>query len=81
MEIFFDSKVSSYWALLEFFFHDYDPTKPNRQGNDLGPSYRSAIYYVDDVQERVALDTSADVDASGHWPGKVVTKLEPAGDL
>ena len=54
---------------------------PNRQGNDLGPSYRSAIYYLDDEQQKVALDTIADVDASGLWPGKVVTEVEPAGDF
>ncbi len=81
IEIFFDSKVISYRALLEFFFQIHDPTTLNRQGNDLGPSYRSAIYYSDDVQRKVALDTIADVDASGLWPGKVVTDVEPAGDF
>ena len=81
IEIHFDSKVISYRALLEFFFQIHDPTTPNRQGNDLGPSYRSAIYYLDDVQQKVALDTIADVDASGLWPGKVVTDVEPAGDF
>ena len=81
IEIFFDSKVTSYRALLEFFFQIHDPTTLNRQGNDLGPSYRSAIYYLDDVQRKVALDTIADVDASGLWPGKVVTDVEPAGDF
>jgi peptide-methionine (S)-S-oxide reductase len=73
--------VISYRALLEFFFQIHDPTTPNRQGNDRGPSYRSAIYYLDDVQQKVALDTIADVDASGLWPGKVVTDVEPAGDF
>ena len=81
IEIHFDSKVISYRALLEFFFQIHDPTTSNRQGNDLGPSYRSAIYYLDDVQQKVALDTIADVDASGLWPGKVVTDVEPAGDF
>ncbi len=81
IEVFFDSNVISYRALLEFFFQIHDPTTLNRQGNDLGPSYRSAIYYLDDVQRKVALDTIADVDASGLWPGKVVTDVEPAGDF
>ena len=81
IEIHFDSKVISYRSLLEFFFQIHDPTTPNRQGNDRGPSYRSAIYYLDDVQQKVALDTIADVDASGLWPGKVVTDVEPAGDF
>ena len=81
IEIHFDSKVISYRALLEFFFQIHDPTTPNRQGNDRGPSYRSAIYYLDDVQQKVALDTIADVDACGLWPGKVVTDVEPAGDF
>lgn len=81
IEIHFDSKVISYRSLLEFFFQIHDPTTPNRQGNDLGPSYRSAIYYLDDVQQKVALDTIADVDACGLWPGKVVTDVEPAGDF
>lgn len=81
IEIHFDPKVISYRSLLEFFFQIHDPTTPNRQGNDLGPSYRSAIYYLDDVQQKVALDTIADVDACGLWPGKVVTDVEPAGDF
>ena len=81
IEIHFDSKVISYRSLLEFFFQIHDPTTPDRQGNDLGPSYRSAIYYLDDVQQKVALDTIADVDACGLWPGKVVTDVEPAGDF
>ena len=75
----FDPAVISYRELLEFFFQIHDPTTPNRQGNDLGPSYRSAIYYVDDAQKAVALDTIADVNASGLWPGKVVTELAPVG--
>ncbi|MDJ0777015.1 MAG: peptide-methionine (S)-S-oxide reductase MsrA [Gammaproteobacteria bacterium] len=81
IEIHFDSEVISYRELLEFFFQIHDPSTLNRQGNDLGPSYRSAIYYLDDEQQKVALDTIADVDASGLWPGKVVTEVAPAGDF
>ncbi|QID18654.1 peptide-methionine (S)-S-oxide reductase MsrA [Nitrogeniibacter mangrovi] len=79
IEILFDPERISYRRLLEVFFQIHDPTTPNRQGNDRGPSYRSAIYYVDDDQRRVALDTIADVDASGRWPGPVVTELAPVG--
>lgn len=81
IEIIFDPRQISYRQLLEFFFQIHDPTTRNRQGNDLGMSYRSAIYYVDDAQKQVALDTIADVDASGLWPGKVVTEVEPVGDF
>lgn len=81
IEITFDPEVISYRRILEYFFQIHDPTTPNRQGNDLGPSYRSAIYYVDEAQKQVALGTIADVDASGLWPGKVVTELEPVGDF
>jgi peptide-methionine (S)-S-oxide reductase len=81
IEINFDPSVTSYRELLEFFFQIHDPTTPNRQGNDLGPSYRSAIYYVDEVQRATALDTIADVNASGIWPGVVVTEVEPVGDF
>ncbi len=81
IEIMFDPAQTSYRALLEFFFQIHDPTTPNRQGNDRGPSYRSAIYYVDDEQKRVAEETIADVDNSGIWPGAVVTELEPVGDF
>jgi peptide-methionine (S)-S-oxide reductase len=79
IEIIFDPARTSYRDLLEFFFQIHDPSTPNRQGNDRGPSYRSAIYYVDEEQKRVALDTIADVDASGLWPGKVVTEVAPVG--
>jgi peptide-methionine (S)-S-oxide reductase len=79
IEIFFDPKVLSYRTLLEFFFQIHDPSTPNRQGNDRGPSYRSAIYYTTPEQRRIALDTIADVDASGLWPGKVVTEVSPVG--
>jgi peptide-methionine (S)-S-oxide reductase len=79
IEIVFDPAVLSYRELLEFFFQIHDPTTPNRQGNDLGPSYRSAIYYMSDAQKAVAEDTIADVNASGLWPGRVVTELAPAG--
>jgi len=79
IEILFDPQKISYRRLLEFFFQIHDPTTRNRQGNDMGPSYRSAIYYETEDQKRVALETIADVEASGLWPGKVVTEVEPAG--
>ena len=81
IEIVFDPAQLSYRELLEFFFQIHDPTTKNRQGNDLGMSYRSAIYYTAPEQEQIAEDTIADVDASGLWPGKVVTEVEPAGDF
>lgn len=81
VEIVFDPSVISYRDILEFFFQVHDPSTRDRQGNDLGRSYRSAIYYTTDQQHQVALDTIADVDASGLWPGKVVTEVEPAGDF
>ena len=77
IEIIFDDTQTSYRALLEFFFQIHDPTTKNRQGNDIGMSYRSAIYYVDEDQKAEALRTIADVDASGIWPAKVVTEVEP----
>lgn len=79
IEIIFDPAVISYREILEFFFQIHDPTTPNRQGNDRGPSYRSAIYYVDAAQKSVAEDTIADVNASGLWPGPVVTELAAVG--
>ncbi|HVI27405.1 peptide-methionine (S)-S-oxide reductase MsrA [Hansschlegelia sp.] len=79
IEMVFDPKLTSFRRMLEFFFQIHDPTTRNRQGNDLGLSYRSAIFYLDDEQKRVAEETIADVDASGLWPGKVVTELAPAG--
>jgi len=81
VEIEFDPSVISYRDILEFFFQIHDPSTKNRQGNDVGRSYRSAIFYENEEQKRVALDTIADVDASGLWPGKVVTEVEPAGDF
>lgn len=78
MEIVYDPTQTDYRALLEFFFQIHDPTTENRQGNDIGTSYRSEIFYLDDDQKRVALDTIADVDDSGLWPGKVVTEVSPA---
>jgi len=81
IEVMFDPEVMTYRRLLEFFFQIHDPTTKNRQGNDLGSSYRSAIYFTSEAQERTALDTIADVDASGLWPGKVVTEVEPVGDF
>ena len=79
LEIIFDPEKISYRDLLEFFFQIHDPTTRNRQGNDIGTSYRSAIFYTSDEQRRIAEDTIADVDASGLWPGKVVTEVAPAG--
>ena len=79
IEIVFDPQRTSFRDLLEFFFQIHDPTTRNQQGNDRGASYRSAIYHTDDEQKRVALDTIADVDASGLWPRRVVTELAPAG--
>ncbi|MDX2474999.1 MAG: peptide-methionine (S)-S-oxide reductase MsrA [Candidatus Krumholzibacteria bacterium] len=81
LEITFDPEQTSYRHLLEFFFQIHDPTTPLRQGNDRGTSYRSAIYYVDEAQRDEALNTIADVDASGLWPGKVVTEVEPVADF
>jgi len=79
IEIVFDPSVISYRQILEFFFQIHDPSTRNRQGNDVGMSYRSAIFYASDEQKKVAEDTIADVDASGLWPGKVVTEVSPAG--
>ena len=79
IEIVFDPAQTSYRKMLEFFFQIHDPTTINRQGNDRGTSYRSAIYYTSDAQKQVALDTIADLEASGLWPGKVVTEVAPAG--
>ncbi|MEP4979201.1 MULTISPECIES: peptide-methionine (S)-S-oxide reductase MsrA [Ascidiaceihabitans] len=81
IEIIFDPSVTTYREILEFFFQIHDPTTPNRQGNDRGLSYRSAIYYVNETQKDVAEDTIKDVDASGLWPGKVVTEVEAVSDF
>ncbi|GHH94245.1 peptide-methionine (S)-S-oxide reductase MsrA [Streptomyces capillispiralis] len=81
IEITYDPAVTDYRTILEYFFQIHDPTTKNRQGNDIGLSYRSAIFYLDDEQKRVAEDTIADVDASGLWPGEVVTEVAPAGDF
>jgi peptide-methionine (S)-S-oxide reductase len=81
IEITFDPGQTSFRDLLEFFFQIHDPTTPNRQGNDRGTSYRSAIFYTSEEQKRVAQDTIADVEASGLWPGAVVTELSPAADF
>ena len=81
IEILFDPAKISYRDILEFFFQIHDPTTANRQGNDLGMSYRSAIYYANDAQKAVALETISDVEASGLWPGKIVTEVEPVGDF
>ncbi|NVK33962.1 MAG: peptide-methionine (S)-S-oxide reductase MsrA [Rhodobacteraceae bacterium] len=81
IEITFDPQTISYRKILEVFFQIHDPTTLNRQGNDRGMSYRSAIYYVDEDQKAVAEKTVADVNASGLWPGKVVTEIEPVGEF
>ena len=79
IEIYFDQGVVSYRRILEFFFQIHDPTTLRRQGNDLGMSYRSAIYFTSEIQRLEAIKTIADVNASGLWPGHVVTELEPVG--
>jgi peptide-methionine (S)-S-oxide reductase len=79
IEVIFDPKQIGFRKLLEFFFQIHDPTTRNRQGNDVGTSYRSGIYYTSEEQKRVAEDTIADVDASGLWPAKVVTEVKPVG--
>jgi peptide-methionine (S)-S-oxide reductase len=81
IEIIFDPEQTSFRKLLEFFFQIHDPTTLNRQGNDRGTSYRSAIFYVNDEQKRIAEETIADVEASGLWPGKVVTEVTRVGDF
>jgi peptide-methionine (S)-S-oxide reductase len=81
IEVIYDPAIMSYRKLLEFFFQIHDPTTKNRQGNDQGMSYRSAIYYTDEAQRLEAINTIADVNASGIWPGRVVTELEPAADF
>jgi len=81
IEIVFDPQKISFRDLLEFFFQIHDPTTVNRQGNDRGTSYRSAIFYTSDEQKRIAEDTIEDVNASGLWPGKVVTEVTPVGDF
>lgn len=81
VEIVFDPAATDFRTILEFFFQIHDPTTKDRQGNDVGSSYRSAIFYLDDDQLRVAHDTIADIDASRRWPGKAVTEVTPAGDF
>jgi peptide-methionine (S)-S-oxide reductase len=81
IEIIFDPAKTSFRQILEFFFQIHDPTTLNRQGNDLGTSYRSAIFYTNDEQRRIAEDTIADVEASGLWPGKVVTEVTKVSDF
>lgn len=81
IEIAFNPRVISFRSLLEFFFQIHDPTTVNRQGNDRGTSYRSAIFYTSEEQQQIALDTIADVNASKIWPGQVVTQVAPAGDF
>jgi len=81
IEIIFDDELTNYRQMLEFFFQIHDPTTMNRQGNDRGTAYRSAIYFENEEQRQIALDTIADVEAAGVWPGPVVTEVEPVGDF
>ncbi|WP_410614723.1 peptide-methionine (S)-S-oxide reductase MsrA [Amycolatopsis sp. lyj-109] len=81
IEVSYDPAQTTFRDLLEFFFQVHDPTTKDRQGNDIGLSYRSAIFFENDEQKRVAEDTIADVEASGLWPGKVVTEVSPVGDF
>jgi len=81
IEVIFDPRVLSYRKLLEFFFQIHDPTTRNRQGNDIGTSYRSAIFYLSDAQKRTAEKTIADMEASKVWPGKIVTEISPAREF
>ena len=77
----FDAEVISYRQILEFFFQIHNPTTLNRQGNDIGTSYRSAIFYLDDEQKKTALDLIAEMEASKKWPGRIITQVVPAGDF
>lgn len=81
IEVIYDPTKTNFRKMLEFFFQIHDPTTINQQGNDIGTSYRSAIYFTSEEQKAVAMDTIADVNASGLWPGKVVTQVEPVGDF
>jgi peptide-methionine (S)-S-oxide reductase len=81
IEVIYDPDKTDFRKILEFFFQIHDPTTKNRQGNDRGTSYRSAIYFTSEEQKKIALDTIEDVNASGLWPGKVVTEVQPAGDF
>jgi peptide-methionine (S)-S-oxide reductase len=81
LEITYDPDETDYRALLEFFFQIHDPTTQDRQGNDVGTSYRSAVFYLDDEQKRIAVDTIADIERSGRWSGTVVTEVNPAGEF
>ncbi|QJE73198.1 peptide-methionine (S)-S-oxide reductase MsrA [Aerophototrophica crusticola] len=81
IRITFDPSRLTYRRVLEFFFQIHDPTTRNRQGNDIGSQYRSAIFFTSPEQERVAREVVAAVDASAKWPGKVVTEIVPAGDF
>ena len=79
LEVIYDPQALSFKRLLEVFFQIHDPTTLNRQGNDRGLSYRSAIYYVDDAQKLESERMIAAINTSGIWPGPVVTELEPVG--
>ena len=79
IEIRFDPAQLSYRRLLEFFFQIHDPTTVDRQGNDRGSQYRSAVFYKDGIQKETAEAVIRSVDVSGRWPGPVVTEVAPAG--
>lgn len=81
IEVTFDPAQTSYRKLLEYFFEIHDPTTKNRQGNDMGASYRSAIFYADEAQHETALALIAEMEASGKWPGKIVTEVVPVSDF
>ena len=81
IEITFDPAKLSYRKLLEYFFQIHDPSTRNRQGNDIGTSYRSAIFFEDETQRETAEKLIEEMDASGKWPGKVITEVVPATDF
>lgn len=81
VEVIYDPSLLSYRALLELFFQIHDPTTYEQQGSDFGPSYRSAIFYTDDVQKEIALATISDIEESGHWPGPIVSEIKSRGGV
>jgi peptide-methionine (S)-S-oxide reductase len=81
IEITFDATVISYRVLLEFFFQIHDPTTKNRQGNDVGASYRSAIFYLDETQKKTAMQLINELNASQKWPGHIVTEVTAASEF
>ena len=81
IEVTFDPTVLSYRTLLEYFFKIHNPTTLNRQGNDIGTSYRSAIFYANEEQRDVAKQLIEEMDASGVWPDKIITEVVPETDF